>query len=69
MEDLEECLLIAKIEVSCWEDQPKQVVSQFQFINMFQAIPSISIQSQAHHSNNPASGHILPLSRGLQRLA
>ena len=27
MENLDECLLITKIEVSCWKEQLKQVVS------------------------------------------
>ena len=43
MEDLDEHLLIAKIEVSCWRDQLKQVVGQFQFINTLYTIQSISI--------------------------
>ena len=43
MEDLNECLLIAKIEVSCWKDQLKQVVSPFQFIKILHTIQSISI--------------------------
>ena len=43
MEDLDEHLLIAKIEVSCWKDQLKQAVSPFQFINTLHAIQSISI--------------------------
>ena len=43
MEDLDEHLLIAKIEVSCWKDQLKQAVSEFQFINTLHTIQSISI--------------------------
>ena len=43
MEDLDECLLIAKIEVSCWKDQLKQAVSPLQLINILHAIQSISI--------------------------
>ena len=43
MEDLDEHLLIAKIEVSCWKDQLKQAVSTFQFINTLHTIQSISI--------------------------
>ena len=43
MEDLDEHLLIAKIEVSCWKDQLKQVVSPLQLINILHAIQSISI--------------------------
>ena len=35
MEDLDECLLIAKIEVSCWKDQLKQAVSQFQLLILY----------------------------------
>ena len=31
MEDLDECLLLAKLEVSCWKDQLKQAVSYSQF--------------------------------------
>ena len=43
MEDLDECLLITKIEVSCWKDQLKQVVSLLQLINILHAFQSISI--------------------------
>ena len=43
MEDLDEHHLIAKIEVSCWKDQLKQVISPFQFINTLHTIQSISI--------------------------
>ena len=43
MEDLDEHLLITKIEVSSWKDQLKQVVSHFQLINIIYAIQSISI--------------------------
>ena len=43
MDDLDEHHLIAKIEVSCWKDQLKQVVSPFQLINILHAIQSISI--------------------------
>ena len=43
MEDLDECLLIAKIEESCWKDQLTQVVSPLQWINILYAIQSNSI--------------------------
>ena len=38
LEDLDEWLLLAKIEISCWKDQLKQAVSQLQFINTLAAI-------------------------------
>ena len=68
MEDLDECLLIAKIEVSCWKDQLKQAVSPLQLINILYVIQSISISSQVHYSNNYVSYYILPLFRDLPRL-
>ena len=43
MEGLDEHLLIAKIEVSCWKDQLKQVASPLQLINILYAIQSNSI--------------------------
>ena len=43
MEDLDEHLSIAKIEVSCWKDQLKQAVSPLQLINILHVIQSISI--------------------------
>ena len=43
MEDLDEHLLITKMEVSCWKDQLKQAVSPLQLINIFHAIQSILI--------------------------
>ena len=42
MEDIDECLLIASNEVSCWKDQLKQVVSQHLTMNTFHVIQSIS---------------------------
>ena len=42
MEDIDDHLLIADIEVSCWKDQPKQAVSQHLTTNIFHAIQSIS---------------------------
>ena len=42
MEDIDEHLLIANIEVSCWKDQLKQVVSQLLATYTFHAIQSIS---------------------------
>ena len=41
MEDIDECLLIANIEVSCWKDQLKQVVSQLLTTNTFHVIQLI----------------------------
>ena len=41
MEDIDEHLLIADIEVSCWKDQLKQVVSQLHTTNTFHAMQSI----------------------------
>ena len=38
MEDLDECLLIAKIEVSCWKEKLKQAVSPLQLINILHVI-------------------------------
>ena len=43
MEDLDEQLLIAKIEASCWKDQLKQAVNPLQLINILYAIQSNSI--------------------------
>ena len=43
MENLDEHLLIAKIEVSCWKEQLKQVVSSLQLINISDVISSIPI--------------------------
>ena len=34
MDDRDERLLIAKLEVSCWKDQLKQAVSHSQFSNL-----------------------------------
>ena len=42
MEDIDECLLLANIEASCWKDQLKQAVSQLLTTNTFHAIQSIS---------------------------
>ena len=42
MEDIDECLLLANIEVSCWKDQLKQAVSPYLITNVFHAIQSIS---------------------------
>ena len=46
MEDLDERLLIAKLEVSCWKDQLKQVVSHSQFSDFvnFQIVLRIKIE-------------------------
>ena len=68
MEDLDEHLLITKIEVSCWKDQLKQAVSPLWLINISNTSQSILIQSQVHHSNNYVSHYILPLFKDLQRL-
>ena len=62
MEDLDEQLLVTKIEVSCWEDQLKQAVSLLQLNNILYAIHSNSIQSQVHHFNNYVFHYILPFS-------
>ena len=45
MEDLNEWLLIAKLEVSCWKDQLKQVLSHSEFSDFvnFQIILRIEI--------------------------
>ena len=42
MEEINECLLITGIEVSCWTDQLKQAVSQYFALNIPYAIQSIS---------------------------
>ena len=42
MEEIDEHLLIAGIEVSFWKDQLKQVVSQYLTLNIFHTIQSIS---------------------------
>ena len=68
MEDLDEHLLIAKIEVACWKDQLKQVVSPLQLITISYTSQSISIQSQVHCSNNYVSYYILPFFSNVQRL-
>ena len=60
MEDLDEHLMIAKIEVSCWKEQLKQAVSPLQFITISYSSQSILIQSQVHHSNNYVSHYIPP---------
>ena len=46
MEDINEHLLIANIEIFCWKDQLKQAVSQLLTTNTFHAIQSISFQNQ-----------------------
>ena len=43
MEEIDECLLIASIEVSCWKDKLKQVVSQYLTLDILHAIQSISL--------------------------
>ena len=45
MEEVDECLLITSIEISCWKEQLKQVVSQSLTLIIFDAIQSISISS------------------------
>ena len=42
MEEIDEHLLITGIEVSCWKDQLKQVVSQCLTLNILHALQSIS---------------------------
>ena len=42
MEEINECLLITGIKVSCWKDQLKQVVSQYLKLNILHAIQSVS---------------------------
>ena len=42
MEEIDEHLLIAGIEVSCWKDQLKQAVCQYLTLNILHAIQSIS---------------------------
>ena len=44
MEDIDECLLIANIEVSCWKDQMKHAVSQLFITNIFHAIQSFFLK-------------------------
>ena len=44
MEDIDEHLLIADIEVSCWKDQLKQAVSQLFITNIFHAIQSFFLK-------------------------
>ena len=41
MEEIDEHLLITSIEVSCWKDQLKQVISQYLTLNILHAIQSI----------------------------
>ena len=60
MEDLDEHLMIAKIEVSCWNEQLKQAVSPLQFITISYSSQSILIHSQVYHSNNYVSHYIPP---------
>ena len=48
MEDLDEHLKLAEIEISCWQDQLKQAVSQPQFTNTFHVIQSI-FQNHAYN--------------------
>ena len=43
MEEIDECLLIASIKVSCWKYQLKQVVSQYLTLNILHAIQPMSI--------------------------
>ena len=42
MEEINEHLFIADIEVSCWKDQLNQVVSQYPSLDILHAIQSIS---------------------------
>ena len=42
MEDIDEHILLANIEASCWKDQLKQAVSQPLTTNSFHVIQSIS---------------------------
>ena len=41
MDDIDEHLLLANIEASCWKDQLKQAVSPHLITNVFHVIPSI----------------------------
>ena len=45
MEEVDECLLIASIEISCWKEQLKQVVSQSLTLIIFHAIQLISVSN------------------------
>ena len=62
--NLDECLMITKIEVSCWKEQLKQAVSPLQFISISYSSQSISIPSQVHCSNNYVSHYIPPFIKG-----
>ena len=42
MEEIDECLLIACIEISYWKDHLKQEVSQYLTLNILHAFQSIS---------------------------
>ena len=42
MEEIDECLLITSIEVSCWKEQLRQVVSQYYTLNILHAIQIFS---------------------------
>ena len=68
LKDLDEHLMIARIEVSCLEEQLNQVVSPLQFITISYSNQSISIQIIVYHSNNYISHYIPPFFRDLQRL-
>ena len=43
LEEVDECLLLAGTEISCWKEQLKQVVSQYLTLIIFHAIQSISV--------------------------
>ena len=46
LEDLDEQLLLAKLEISCWKGQLIHAVSQLQFTNTLYALQSISLENQ-----------------------
>ena len=60
MENLDEHLLIAKIDMSCWKEQLKQAISSLQLINISDVISSISIlklgtwSQQSYFSSYPS---------------
>ena len=45
MEEVDECLLIIGLEISCWKEQLKQVVSQPLTLIIFHAIQSSCISN------------------------
>ena len=52
MEEVNECLLIDGIEISCWKEQLKQVVSQSLTLIIFHAIQSISVSNPDYFDHN-----------------